>query len=131
MRGGEVGVLLVHDANPALTAPQVGIADAIASGKVFTVSFASAPDETSKLANLILPDHTAYESWGDVEPVRGVKQLQQPMVRPLFDTRATVEVLLDAARALGATVPEGGVRDQLRAAWGGRVALRRGARARR
>jgi molybdopterin-containing oxidoreductase family iron-sulfur binding subunit len=130
MRGGEIGVLLVHDTNPALTAPQVGIADAIASGKVFTVSFASAPDETSKLADLILPDHTPYESWGDVEPVRGVRLLQQPTVRPLFDTRATVDVLLDTARALGATVPEGGLRDQMRAAWGGQssfdAALARG-----
>ena len=123
MRGGEVGVLLVHDTNPALTAPQVGIADAIASGKVFTVSFASAPDETSKLADLILPDHTPYESWGDVEPVRGVKQLQQPTVRPLFDTRATVDVMLDAARALGATVAEGSVRDQLSKAWGGQASF--------
>ncbi len=123
MRGGEIGVLLVHDTNPALTAPQVGIADAIASGKVFTVSFASAPTETSKLADLILPDHTPYESWGDVEPVRGVKLLQQPAVRPLFDTRATVDVLLDAARALGATVPEGNLRDQIRASWGGEIAF--------
>ena len=123
MRGGEIGVLLVHDTNPALTAPQVGLADAIASGKVFTVSFASAPDETSALADLILPDHSAYEAWGDAEPVRGIRQLQQPTVRPLFDTRATVEVLLDAARALGATVPEGGLRDQLSAAWGGRASF--------
>jgi molybdopterin-containing oxidoreductase family iron-sulfur binding subunit len=130
MRGGEIGVLLVHETNPALTAPQVGIADAITSGKVFTVSFASAPDETSKLADLILPDHTPYESWGDAEPVRGVKQLQQPTLRPLFDTRATVDVMLEAARALGATVPEGDLRDQLRAAWGGQssfdTALARG-----
>lgn len=119
VRGGEIGLVLVHDTNPAYTAPQVGIADAIVSGKAFTVSFASAPDETSKLADLILPDHTPYESWGDVEPVRGVKLLQQPTVRPLFDTRATIDVLLDAARALGASVPEGAFRDQLRSAWGG------------
>ncbi len=130
MRGGEVGVLLVHDTNPALTAPQVGIADAIVSGKVFTISFASAPNETSNLADLVLPDHTPNESWGDAEPVRGVKQVQQPTLRPLFDTRATVEVLLDAARALGGTVPEGSLRDQLRSAWGGQssfdAALARG-----
>jgi hypothetical protein len=36
MRGGEVGVLLVHDSNPAYTAPQVGLADALRSGNVFT-----------------------------------------------------------------------------------------------
>jgi anaerobic selenocysteine-containing dehydrogenase/Fe-S-cluster-containing dehydrogenase component len=123
MRGGEVGVLLVHETNPAHTAPQVGLADALQSGKVFTVSFASAPDETSQLADLILPDHTPYESWGDVEPVRGTKLLQQPVIRPLFDTRATVEVLFAAAKALGASVPEGGMREAVRDAWGGERAL--------
>jgi molybdopterin-containing oxidoreductase family iron-sulfur binding subunit len=123
MRGGEVAVLLVHDSNPAYSAPQVGLADALKSGNVFTVSFASAPDETSALADLILPNHTAFESWGDAEPVRGVKTLQQPTVRPLFDTRATADVLLDAARALGASVPAGTFRDLLVAAWGGRAAF--------
>ena len=130
MRGGEVGVLLVHGSNPAYTAPQVGLADAIRSGNVFTVSFASANDETAELADLILPDNTAFESWGDSEPVRGWKSLQQPTVRPLFDTRATADVLLDAARALGANVPAGSFRDLLVAAWGGRpsfdAALARG-----
>ena len=123
MRGGEVAVLLVHGANPAYSAPQVGLADAVRSGNVFTVSFAFAPDETSELADLILPDHTPFESWGDAEPVRGVKTLQQPTVRPLFDTRATADVLLDAARALGASVPAGSFRDLLVAAWGGRASF--------
>jgi anaerobic selenocysteine-containing dehydrogenase/Fe-S-cluster-containing dehydrogenase component len=120
MRGGEVGLLMVHGQNPAYSAPQVGLADALHSGNVFTVSFASAPDETAELADLILPDHTAFESWGDAEPVKGIKTLQQPTVRPLFDTRATADVLLDAGRALGASVPAGTFRDLLVAAWGGR-----------
>src|SRR5262249_24412120 len=68
---------------------------------------------TSALADLILPDHTAFESWGDAEPVRGVRTLQQPTVRPLFDTRATVDVLLDAARAMGGNVPAGSFRHPL------------------
>jgi len=123
MRGGEVGLLMVHGANPAYSAPQVGLADALRSGNVFTVSFASAPDETAQLADLILPDHTAFESWGDAEPVKGTKTLQQPTVRPLFDTRATADVLLDAARALGANVPAGSFRDLLVAAWGGRASF--------
>jgi anaerobic selenocysteine-containing dehydrogenase/Fe-S-cluster-containing dehydrogenase component len=123
MRGGEVGVLMVHGVNPAYSAPQVGLADALKSGNVFTVSFASAPDETAALADLVLPDHTAFESWGDAEPVRGVRTLQQPTVRPLFDTRATVDVLLDAARSLGGNAPAGSFRDLLIAAWGGRVAF--------
>jgi molybdopterin-containing oxidoreductase family iron-sulfur binding subunit len=101
MRGGEIGVLMVHEVNPVYAAPQVGFADAVRAGGVFLVSFSSANDETTALADLVLPDHTAYESWGDAEPVKGVRRLQQPTIRPLFDTRAMPEVLIDVAGRLG------------------------------
>jgi molybdopterin-containing oxidoreductase family iron-sulfur binding subunit len=89
----------------------------------FKVSFSSADDETTALADLVLPDHTPFEAWGDAEPIRGVRRLQQPTVRPLFDTRALGDVLLDVARRLGAgdRLPTGSFRDALLAAWGGRT----------
>ena len=118
MQGGRVKMLLVHGSNPVYAAPQVGFADALAS--VFTVSFSSASDETTELADLILPDHTPYESWGDSQPITGLRLLQQPTVRPLMDTRATGDVLLDAARQIGvsAGLPEGSFQDAIEAGWG-------------
>ncbi len=120
LRGGEVSVLLVHGANPVHCAPQVGFADAMRSGGVFTVSFSSASDETTALADLVLPDHTPFESWGDSEPIRGIRRLQQPTIRPLNDTRALGDVLLDAGRALGraGSLPGGDFRDAIRTRWG-------------
>jgi molybdopterin-containing oxidoreductase family iron-sulfur binding subunit len=120
MRGDEVEVLLVHETNPVYAGAGLGFAEAM--GKVpFIVSFSSAPDETSALAHLILPDDTPYESWGDAEPVRGVRRLQQPTIRPIFDTRPLGDVLLETGRALGVgdALPTGSFRDQLFAAWGG------------
>jgi molybdopterin-containing oxidoreductase family iron-sulfur binding subunit len=120
MRGGEVEVLLVHDTNPVYSVPRAfGFADAMAKVP-FKVSFSSANDETTALADLVLPDHTPYEAWGDAEPVRGVRRLQQPTVRPLFDTRALPDVLLDLGRRLGAgdRLPAGSFRDVLAARWG-------------
>src|SRR5690606_37999389 len=38
------------------------------------------------------------ESWGDAEPVRGRLSLQQPTMDPVFDSRATADVLLALAR---------------------------------
>jgi molybdopterin-containing oxidoreductase family iron-sulfur binding subunit len=118
MRGGEVGLLLVHGANPVYAAPQVEFADAMKS--VFTVSLASASDETTALADLVLPDHTPYEAWGDAEPVPGVKLIQQPTIQPLFDTRASGDVLLDAARKLGKgdALPAGSFEATVRGKWG-------------
>jgi molybdopterin-containing oxidoreductase family iron-sulfur binding subunit len=119
LRGGDVKVLLVHGTNPVYDAPQVGFADAMANA--FVVSFSSASDETSARADLVLPDHTPYESWGDAEPVAGLRKLQQPTIRPIYDTRALGDVLLELAGRLGRAegLPIGTFYDVLRARWGG------------
>lgn len=120
MIGGQVGVLLVHGANPVYAAPQVGFADAMRTAGLLSVSFSSAADETTALADLVLPDHTPFEAWGDAEPVRGVRRLQQPTVRPLMNTRALGDTLLELGRRLGhaARLPSGSFKDLLQARWG-------------
>ena len=118
MNGGQVDVLLVHDSNPLYSLPGgLGFGDALK--KVgFVVSFAALTDETSQAADLILPDLTPLESWGDAEPRKGVRSLQQPTIKPLMDGRAIGEVLLAAARAAGATaLPTGTTLDLLKAKW--------------
>ncbi|MEB2344354.1 MAG: 4Fe-4S dicluster domain-containing protein [Deltaproteobacteria bacterium] len=121
MKTGKVGALLVHGANPAYSLPpSAGFVEALAEVP-FVVSFASMPDETSAHAHLILPDHTPLESWGDVSPRPGVRSLVQPTIRPLRDSRALVDTLLDAGRALGAEVaarlPAGSFRTILEETW--------------
>jgi anaerobic selenocysteine-containing dehydrogenase len=102
LRLGQVQVLLVYDANPAYDLPEkAGFADAL--GHVpFVVSFASLVDETAVQADLTLPDRTYLESWGYevVAPNFGTPIVgsQQPVVTPVFDARATTDVLLAATR---------------------------------
>jgi len=121
MGAGQVSVLLVDDANPIYSLPEaVGFAEALEQVD-FVVSTASLRDETSERADLVLPDHTPLESWGDAEPRPGVRSLVQPTVRPLHDTRALVDTLLDVGRALGGEVaealPSGSFRSLLERAW--------------
>jgi Fe-S-cluster-containing dehydrogenase component len=98
MNAGGVSLLMVRGANPAFTLPKsVGFAAAMVKVS-FKVSFSSYPDETSELADLILPDHHSLEQWGDAEPVRGTISLQQPTMDPVFDTRATSDVLIAVAK---------------------------------
>jgi anaerobic selenocysteine-containing dehydrogenase/Fe-S-cluster-containing dehydrogenase component len=98
MNAGGVSMLMVRGANPAFTLPKsVGFAQAMAKVP-FKVSFSSYPDETSELADLILPDNHPLEQWGDAEPVRGTISLQQPTMDPVFDTRATSDVLIAIAK---------------------------------
>ncbi|HKJ01991.1 MAG TPA: molybdopterin-dependent oxidoreductase, partial [Longimicrobiales bacterium] len=103
MAGGQVGVVMVHGANPAYTLPE-GSGFAEAFGQVgFKVSFAGAPDETSAMADLILPDRHFLESWGDSTPQAGVMALRQPVMQsvPHFDAKQTGDVLLSVASRLG------------------------------
>lgn len=129
MKAGQVSVLLVHDANPVHGLPaELGFQNALVNVP-FVVSFATAADETSTAAQLVLPDHSPLESWGDRTPRAGVRSVVQPAVSPLYDTRALEDVLLETGRTLGASVPEGTFREVLADAWSDtefRAALQRG-----
>lgn len=108
MERGQVDLLLIHGANPAFELPQAaGFIDAIRRVP-FVVSFGSFVDETAAWSDLILPDHTYLEAWGYQVPAPGadrpVVSGQQPVVQPLYDTRATADVLLALAARLGGEV---------------------------
>jgi anaerobic selenocysteine-containing dehydrogenase/Fe-S-cluster-containing dehydrogenase component len=98
MNAGAVPVLFVRGANPVHTLPKSAkFAEGLA--KVgFKVSFTNVPDETTELADLILPDHHSLESWGDAEPTANTLHLQQPAMEPVFASRATADVLMDVAK---------------------------------
>ena len=101
MQAGTVPLLMVRNVNPAYTMTKSsGFAAAMAKVP-FKVSFSSIPDETTAMCDLVLPDNHSLESWGDAEPVRGTLSLQQPAMDPVFDTRATGDVLLAVSRAAG------------------------------
>ena len=100
MAAGRVEVLMVHHADPAGSLP-AALRAGEALGRVpLVVSFGSRPDETTRRAHLVLPDHHALESWGDVSPRLGVVNLCQPAMTPLADTRAAGQVLLELAGKL-------------------------------
>ncbi|MDX1649575.1 MAG: 4Fe-4S dicluster domain-containing protein, partial [Myxococcota bacterium] len=133
MQDGKVGVLLIHDANPVYSLPRTaGFREALEKVGL-VVSFSSARDETAVLADLVLPDHAPLESWGDRRPRPGVRALVQPTFRPLHDTRALGDAVLDLGRAMGdgvaSKLPSGSFRQVLEDAWSDvdfREALRRG-----
>jgi anaerobic selenocysteine-containing dehydrogenase len=97
-------VLLLDDVNPVFAAPSASkVADAL-KRVPFIVSFGAFIDETSVLADLILPDHSFLESWVESSPESGSMKAAPvkfgPVMRPLYDTRSTPDVLLDVATKL-------------------------------
>ena len=103
MASGQVGVVIVHGANPAYSLPpDSGFRDAFAQVP-YKVSFASAMDETTAMADLIMPETHFLESWGDSAPRRGVLAIQQPVMQPVphFDSKHAGDALLAVSAHLG------------------------------
>lgn len=98
-------VLLLYNANPVFATPAAWQVRQALETIPFIASFGSFVDETSVLADLILPDHSPLESWLDDEPASGtarmVVSLAPPAMNPLHDTRSMPDVLLDIAHQLG------------------------------
>jgi anaerobic selenocysteine-containing dehydrogenase len=110
MNAGELDMLFIQGANPVFELPAAsGFADAMARVP-FVVSFSPFVDETAVQSDLILPDRTDLESWGYQIPSPGtdrpVVSSQQPVVSPLYDSRATADVLLALAARLGGEVAQ-------------------------
>ncbi len=101
MAAGEVGVVLVHEANPLYAVPKArGLADAFAKVP-FKVSTASVLDETAAACDLVLPNHHALERWDDRRIRAGVVGLMQPVMEPVMGSMPTGDVLLKTAQKIG------------------------------
>ena len=99
--GGQVAVLLVHDANPVYALPKAaGFAERLAKVP-FKVATAVFLDETAAKCDLLLPQHHALERWDDLAPRSGVRSLMQPVMEPVFNTRAAGDILLQVSRKAG------------------------------
>lgn len=93
---GGFAAVVVAGANPAFDLP--GAAQALARAP-FVVSLNSTRDETTLLAHVHAPGLHDLESWGDASSHPGVAEVQQPLVNPLWDSRAAEESLIAFATA--------------------------------
>ena len=109
LAAGKTRLLLLHQADPVHGLPgPVRFREALTeSNDLFIVSFSPFLDDTSALADLILPDRVYLEDWGDDIPESGpgyqVLGFQQPVVNPLheIEPRSFPDVLLTMAQELG------------------------------
>ena len=88
LNNGTIGALLVYDCNPVYSYGEgKKLAAAIAKAPV-SISFNSTLDETTEQCKYVIPSHHWLESWGDAEPKTGHYSFMQPLINPLFKTRA-------------------------------------------
>ncbi|MCH8159864.1 MAG: molybdopterin-dependent oxidoreductase [Proteobacteria bacterium] len=109
MEAGDVEVLIVHDSNPVHALPENVRFRQAMENVPLVVALSSFHDETTDMADLILPTNTYLESWGDDVPDPGVgfpvASISQPVVAPLYDTLPVGDIVLALARRIGGELP--------------------------
>ena len=103
-----VEVLFVYDANPVYSLPDTASTKKAFEKIPFVVSFSSYVDETTALADLLLPNHIYLERYEDIPAALGFPKpiigLAQPAVEPLYNTRHTGDFIIQLAKELGHTI---------------------------
>jgi anaerobic selenocysteine-containing dehydrogenase len=97
-------VVLIDGANPVFTASPAWTLGELLQKVPFIASFSSFLDETTAMADVILPDHTFLESLVEALPESGsltaVVGAAPAAMKPLHDTRATPDVLIEISQKL-------------------------------
>ncbi len=100
-----VQVLFVVDANPVYSLQDTASVKKAFEKIPFVVSFSSYMDETTALADLVLPNHVFLERYEDVPAAYGFPKpiigLAQPAIEPLYNTRHVGDVVIQLAKELG------------------------------
>jgi anaerobic selenocysteine-containing dehydrogenase len=97
-------VLLIDGVNPVFASPRGWRVRETLEKIAYIASFGSFLDETAAMSDLILPDHSFLETWSEALPESGsmtaVASVAPAAMMPLYQTRATPDVLLDVGRKL-------------------------------
>lgn len=113
----QLDVLFIIDSNPSFTLPDsFGLAEKIKNIK-HVISMQPFPVATDALATHVLPVHHFLEAWGDAQTHAGAWTTQQPVMRPLTDSRQAEDVLLWLAATLKKPLPYADYRSYLRKRW--------------
>jgi len=112
MSDGKVKAMLVRGTDPFYGMPDITNFREASFKVPYIFSFSGVMDDTTAMADLIMPEHNPLESWGTDIPSPGpgyqVVGFQQPVVRPFFESRGEHlgtkdfgDVIINISRELG------------------------------
>ncbi|MFT3764304.1 MAG: 4Fe-4S dicluster domain-containing protein [Minicystis sp.] len=90
---GAVDTLVLLETNPVYAAPADLDFASLLERVPTRVKAGLYDDETGRACPWFVPTHHYLESWGDARAYDGTVSFVQPLVEPLFDTRALLELL--------------------------------------
>jgi anaerobic selenocysteine-containing dehydrogenase/Fe-S-cluster-containing dehydrogenase component len=95
---GSVDLLLLNNVNPVYSLPpSAGVREALGRDSLFVVSFSNFMDETTELADLVLPVRLPVESWDEYAGKGGLVSTLQPAMTGLTGAPYLGELLLRLA----------------------------------
>lgn len=113
MSTGKVDALIMDRVNPVYDRPDF---EAALNKVAFKVALTDRLDETSSLADVVIPTTHYLENWNDLQPKDGYGAIAQPVIRPLFkQSRSAEESLM---RFFGM---EGSYYDYIRSNWASKL----------
>ena len=100
-----IEMLLLKNSNPVFSSPNGEVFKQALDKIPFVVSFSSFMDETTRYADLILPDKTYFEKHYYVESpsvsMYPIVAVGKPVLENLYNARPTEDVLLDISQRMG------------------------------
>ena len=91
------GVLFIDGLDPVFSSPSGAAEAAIAAAKLVVV-FANSMPEGMPEGAILLPPGSELENWGDQQIGHDFMALQQPAMKPLYDTKGVGDTLLTLAK---------------------------------
>ncbi len=88
LKGGRVGVLMIHNVNPVYELPDGDIFAELMEKVDSTVSFSSKMDESTEKCLYVCPVPHYLESWSDNEFTSGILSMTQPAIKMLKNNRS-------------------------------------------
>jgi len=99
IEGDKVKTLIMHNVNPGYTLPATVDLQEILNKVEVVISTSNWLDESARLADYIAPCGHPMENWNEFEAVSGVFSIQQPTIRPLYETRSFEDSLMAWSKA--------------------------------
>ncbi|HKJ91857.1 MAG TPA: hypothetical protein VJ957_01760 [Longimicrobiales bacterium] len=100
LASGSYAAAIFWETNPSYAVPDAGGFNRALAAVPLKVHLGLENDETAHRCDAVLPVNHWLESWNDYEPSTDLLSVQQPLIRPLYDTRQGEEILLEWVKRL-------------------------------
>ncbi len=94
MKAGRVGAVILYDVNPVYASAKGKEFEEALEKVPFSVGLVQSENESTSKLKVLAPSTHWLESWNDFTPVSGVYALQQPTIRPIFESKSLQDALM-------------------------------------